>query len=72
MGHPERVMPFCVRRFTVRTCCGKVVADVTDNHQTRKTIRLEQPVTTDRLTIHVDHPLGHVPASLFEVRCYAE
>ena len=116
MGHPERVMPFCVPNLVVLN--GRVVHDaepappspasvkvvgasgfateylrksghphdagsasqaphpkgllarVTDNHQTRRTLHFDEPVTTDRLEIHLTAPSETVPAALFEVRCY--
>lgn len=87
MGHPERVMPFCVREVviargaSVPVLAGNLLADrpdpervlceVTGNHQSRLTIRLSQPVTTDGLEIHVTAPAHNVPTALFEVRCYA-
>ncbi len=70
MGHPERVMPFCVREYCIRSADGSVVARCEDNHQTRNTIRLESPITTDSLTIELSHPAETIPASLFGVRCY--
>jgi hypothetical protein len=72
MGHPETVMPFCVRRYKVRDCCGRVVSAVMDNHQTRNTLTFDPPIRTERLTFELEHPSANVPASLFEVRCYGE
>jgi len=69
MGHPERVMPFCVRQFEVRDGAGRVLYRCGDNHQTRCAIRLSQPVTTDRLSFHLATPGAGVPAALFEIRC---
>ena len=91
MGHPERVMPFCVRELVLaqgvrvavtasgHTANGKhgsdterLICEVADNHQSRQTIRLSQPITTDCLEIRLVAPSGNVPASLFEVRCFAD
>jgi hypothetical protein len=72
MGHPETVMPFCVRRYKVRDCCGRLVGEVKDNHQTRNTLTFDPPIRTERLTFELEHPSSNVPASLFEVRCYGE
>jgi hypothetical protein len=71
MGHPETVMPFCVQRYEIRDGLGNVLATCNDNHQTRNSIRLASPVTTDRLSIRLWHPSDRVPAALFEVRCYS-
>lgn len=48
-----------------------LLAQLVDNHETRRVLRFEKPITTDRLEIHLTAPSGFVPASLFEVRCYA-
>ena len=61
MGHPERAMPFCVRQFEVRDGAGRVLYHCEDNHQTRCTIRLSEPVTTERLSVHLTAPGAGVP-----------
>ena len=48
----------------------KVIAEIIDNHQTRRVVRLDTPVTTDYLEIHVLTPSVHAPAALFAVRCF--
>jgi FAD-dependent oxidoreductase family protein len=70
MGHPEPIMPFCVRRCRIKDAAGTVLAEVDDNHQTRHTVRLSAPIETDRLVLELEHPGPNVPAALFEVRCY--
>ena len=71
MGHPERDMPFCVSDLTVTTGDGKqVLGTISGNHKSQRTLRLESPVTTDSLELHVQRPSGQVPAALFAVRCY--
>ena len=71
MHQPESVMPFCVRHFAIYGYKDKLVYECHDNHQTRCTIQFDEPVMTDRLTIEFSHPSEYVPASLFDVRCYA-
>ncbi|MEZ6191440.1 MAG: FAD-dependent oxidoreductase [Phycisphaerales bacterium] len=70
MSHPESVMPACVRNLRVKDDSGRVIGTITDNHQTRRTLLLDEPVVTRSITIEVDHPGGRVPAALFHVRCY--
>ena len=70
MGHPERIMPFCVQRFQVRDGAGRVLFDCRNNHQSRRSIRLDTPVTTDQLTITLESPSELTPPSVFEVLCY--
>ncbi|MBZ4189284.1 FAD-dependent oxidoreductase [Niabella beijingensis] len=72
MTHPETTMPFCVQRYQVEDEGGNIVYQKEANFQTQHTIVFEQPVTTKRLTIRMEHPSGQVPAALFSVRCYAE
>jgi hypothetical protein len=69
MGHPENVMPFCVRNYRVYDDRARLLHETIDNYQTRNTIHLEPPVETNSLRIAVDPPSSDVPAALFEVRC---
>jgi hypothetical protein len=69
MGHPEREMPFCVKRYRIRDCEGNVLFESGENHQTRNTIRLSPPAVTRGLSIDVLETHG-APAALFGVRCY--
>jgi len=70
MGHPERLMPFCVRRYRILDDQGRVVGGCDDNHQTRNSVVLDEPLVTSSLCIEVLETHGNVPAALFEVRCY--
>jgi len=70
MGHPENVMPFCVRNYKIRDDQGKVVFEKKGNYQTHNTIRFDEPVRTRSLTVEVEHPSDNVSASIFEVLCY--
>lgn len=70
MGHPEDVMPFCVRNYTIKDDLGNVVFEKTANYQTLNTIVLDKAISTKHLTITLEHPSENVPAALFGVRCY--
>lgn len=70
MGHPERVMPFCVRHFRV-LLDGQVVAASEEHHQTRQRIVLDRPRLARRLRVEVSHPSKQVPAALMGVSCHA-
>ena len=70
MGHPEHVMPCCVREFSILGHNDTPVYSCADNHQTRRIVQLPEPIMTDRLTLQLRHPSELAPASLFEVRCY--
>lgn len=71
MGHPEDVMPFCVRNYKILDDENRVIFEKEGNYQSMNQIELEQSVMTSTLTIVVDHPSDHIPASLFSVRCYS-
>lgn len=68
MGHPERVMPACVTAFELRAG-DKVLAHMEENHRTRYTLNLAEPVTTGEITITILSHGDAIPA-IFEVRCY--
>lgn len=69
--HPESVMPFCVRNYSIEDENGATIYQENGNYQTRKVIMLANPVNTKKLIIHMKHPSVLVPAALFAVRCYA-
>jgi len=70
MAHPETVMPFCVRNFSLHGENGEVLYAVTGNYQTIRDIAFDGPVTTQSLTLHVEHPSENTPAAIFEILCY--
>jgi hypothetical protein len=70
-GHPENTMPACVRAFRITDHAGTVLAEVTDNHQTRRVVLLAKPTVTTRLAIVFAPLKGAWPAALFGVQCYA-
>ena len=71
MGHPERVLPFCVRHYRICDGTGKVLAECADNHQTHNTIRLASAITTDQLVIECLETHGETPPVMTELHCYA-
>ncbi|WP_017259937.1 FAD-dependent oxidoreductase [Pedobacter arcticus] len=70
MGHPEDAMPFCVRNYEIKDDKGKIIYKKEGNYQTRDTIAFSEPITTNQLTISLEHPSENVPAALFSIRCY--
>ena len=68
-GHPEREIPFCVKRYRVSTD-SKVLFEG-ENHSTRASLMLDHPVTANTLQIEVLETRG-IPAAIFEVRCYGD
>jgi hypothetical protein len=70
MGHPENVMPFCIRNYQVFDENGKLLFEKKDNYQTVNRIILTESVTVKSLNIKVEHPSPTTPAAIFGVRCY--
>lgn len=70
-GHPEAVVPFCVRRYRILADDKRVVAEIADNHQAHNRIRLPEPVTTKHLDIVGLRTDNRMPPGLFEIRCYS-
>ena len=71
MGHPERVMPLCAKHVELRDDAGRLIAAIHDNHQTRRTVILPEPVSTRRLTVRILSGQTEHQAGLFDLRCYA-
>jgi hypothetical protein len=71
MGHPESVMPLCVRNYRIYDDQGAVVYEQCDNYQTRNEIRFSSPLETRELRLVLEHPHPQIPASLFAIRCYS-
>ena len=71
MGHPENVMPFTVKHYRLKDGAGKVLAEVSDNHQTVNRIQFDQAIETDHLQVEVVDSHGDVSAAVFSVQCYS-
>lgn len=69
-GHPEAVIPFCVRDYEVKNGCQTVLFSVGDNHQSINRLELAEPLETDHLQVVLQRPASHVPAALFEIMCF--
>lgn len=70
MGHPERVMPFCVRDAELVDDAGRTVATLRENHQSHWRIVFNTPIRTRSLRLVCRHPSPGVPASVFRIRCF--
>jgi hypothetical protein len=70
MGHPENVMPFCIRNYTVYKDGNETIYRKTGNYQTINKIVFDTPVNTRTLTVAVEHPSADVPAAIFEILCF--
>ncbi|MEM7576046.1 MAG: FAD-dependent oxidoreductase [Planctomycetota bacterium] len=72
MGHPERVVPFCIRRARLLDDAGRTLAELTDNHQGRWVVGFAKAVTTRSLRLICERPSADVPAAVFRVRCFTD
>jgi hypothetical protein len=70
MGHPESVMPFCIKNFEISDANGKLIASETDNHQTIRSVKLPEAVITNRLQIKIKSNSELALASVFEIGIY--
>lgn len=62
MGHPENVMPQCVRDYRILDAEGREIYRKTGNYQAVNDIRLTSPVMTESLSIEFGSP-----ASMFHI-----
>jgi hypothetical protein len=70
MGHPERVMPNCVAEAVIYDDNERILGTLSNNYQTRWSLRLESPCTTQRIRIVPNPPDTYVPPVIFRVRCF--
>ena len=70
--HPERAMPFCVKRYRLTSEDGRVLRECAENHQGRNEIILPESVTVSQLHLEILEMNGvNQPATVLGVRCYA-
>ena len=67
MGHPEEVIPFCIRNYTIKSLSGKLLFEKTGNYQTINCWRAPSGFMAKGLIFEFEHPSAVVPASLFEI-----
>ncbi|MFK7787949.1 MAG: FAD-dependent oxidoreductase [Phycisphaeraceae bacterium] len=70
MGHPERVMPFCVSTARLIDGAGREVASLSDNHQSQWKVRLDQPIVTRSLHLEVDRPANGSPTAVMRISVF--
>lgn len=66
-GHPENIMPFCVRNLFIRNADENMIAEIRDNHSSIAHIRLKEPISTDCIFISAERALDNIPVALFEI-----
>jgi FAD dependent oxidoreductase len=70
LHNPETKMAFCADEIAVYNCNNELVAAISGNYLSRRTIEFDKPVTVTELKIKIANSNSTAPASLFEVRCY--
>ncbi len=68
--NPEHKMAFCADDVKIYNSNNELVAAITDNYLSRKTIHFNNTVNTKALILKISNSNADAPASLFEVRCY--
>jgi hypothetical protein len=67
-GHPESIVPFVVRKYSIRNCSDEIIYKCKNNHQTINKVMFPEPVMTAGLKVEFEHPSKDVPASLFFIQ----
>jgi hypothetical protein len=67
MGHPEDVMPFVVRDFSVFNEKNEILFDVKDNYQTIVTLNNGVKTNCSKLIIQLKKREMNVPVSIFQI-----
>ena len=67
MGHPEDVIPFCVRNYRIIDEHGNLLYEKYDNYQTINNWRPEFQLETKSLRFEFEQPVANVPTSIFEI-----
>lgn len=69
MGHPEDVVPFCIKNYVVKNEDGNILNRVQDNYLAINSFKMSKPLKTNKIIIEFEHPSENVPASVFQVLC---
>jgi hypothetical protein len=67
-GHFDNRMPFCVDQISVFNENNELLAQKTDNHQTRISFKFEEKLRTKKLIIYLSNSSENVPVSLFGIQ----
>ena len=70
MGHPENVMPFCIREYKIYDENRNLIYSCDNNYQTINTIELPESIRTKSITIETKSPSINIPASIFGIYIY--
>jgi hypothetical protein len=67
MGHPENVIPFCIRKYKIEDDEGRTLYETMQNYQTINKIEWDTPVTTQSLKITMERASPHIPAAIYQI-----
>ncbi|MBC7743980.1 MAG: FAD-dependent oxidoreductase [Flavobacterium sp.] len=65
-GHPEDVLPFCVRDYSIKNVESTVYSK-SGNYQTINKIKFKEPINTQQLILEFKKPANNIPASVYEI-----
>jgi hypothetical protein len=68
MGHPEDVIPFCVRKYQIYDSDGNPIFYKDDNYQSINVLKLNNTIKTDSIIIKFDNSMKDVSIAIFEIQ----
>ena len=71
-GHPESIMPVCVRSYSIHDKEGTELWSEHNNYHSLRTICFASSITTNQLCINIHAMNGNAAAAIFSVRVYAD
>ncbi|AWG22678.1 FAD-binding dehydrogenase [Flavobacterium faecale] len=70
MGHPEDVVPFCVRNYTIKNLDGTILFEKKNNYQAINSFTFDANFKTKGFLIELEQAHTTVPVSVFELFCH--
>ena len=67
MGHPEDVIPFCIRNYTVTDDKGNLIFEKFGNYQTINILKPKSGFSTKTLRFDFEQLIANAPISIFEI-----
>ncbi|NWJ51438.1 MAG: FAD-dependent oxidoreductase [Bacteroidetes bacterium] len=67
MGHPENVIPFCIRNYKIKNAKGEIIFEKSGNYQTINKWVPTTALETNILYIEFENAKKNVPVSLFGI-----
>ena len=66
-GHYDTKMPFCVDGVKLYDGQSNLITEIKDNYQTLITIKLDKPISTNKLIFELSNSSVNVPVSVFSI-----